>query len=483
MEYHMASPDYLTGLMKWLKRPEWASGLEEVLQEHIGVVCEAADLEHEDLEELIGEQDLMVLVACAVEDFLTRSRDQDGRNVVVDYLKRRGWKESVTNKRYMLALRDSEMSLYEISDIVPGQSFRARDLVRDRPPVLVFEQEATRELQPLDHIATRIIELNGKRIISGGTLQFDPAVSEELLEKIRAAKVKLSSLLKELPADLDEPFDAAAKSELLNTMAMALAPPLISAMWLEDALDQVMDEDEPEAVNSDGDDILFHDIRFPLLPGVSTHAARTRLNGIGALRPEADGDLWNWVAPRDPAMPGAAHRPLGVDTELDDGILLGTIRLNETEVGCRTNSAERAARGRELLASALDGLAGMPVTEIETLDDVIHHAVDEDSADDMDEDPTEATPANTEISPEAKAEFLQTMLKQHYRRLLNEAVAMLGGISPREAARTDAGRKKLVAWLKELESGAAGHRAAGNPLGTYDFGWMWTELGVEDMRK
>jgi hypothetical protein len=459
MAQHMASSEYLIGLMKWLKRPEWASGLEEVLQEHIGVVCEAADLEHEDLEELIGEQELMVLVTCAVEDFLTRSRDQDGRNVVVDYLKRRGWKESVTNKRYMLALRDSEMSLYEVSDVVPGQSFRARDLVRDRPPVLVFEQEATRELRPLDHIATRIIELNSKRIISGGTLQFDPALSEELLEKIRAAKLKLSSLLKELPADLDKPLDA-TESELLDTMAMTLAPPLITAMWLEDALDQVMDEDELEVVNSDGDDMLFHDIRFPLLPGVSTHAARTRLNGIGALRPEVDGDLWNWVAPRGPAMPDAAHRPLGVDTELDDGILLGTIRLNETEVGCRTNSAERAARGRELLASALDGLVGMPVTEIETLDNVIHDAVDEYSDDDMDEDPTEAIPANTEIPPEVKAEFLHTMLKQHYRRVLNDPVPMLGGISPREAARSDAGRKKLVAWLKELESGAAGHRAA-----------------------
>jgi hypothetical protein len=125
----------------------------------------------------------------------------------------------------------------------------------------------------------------------------------------------------------------------------------------------------------------------------------------------------------------------------------------------------------------------MAVTDIETLDDVIQNAVDEDSDDDMDEDPTEAMPPNTEIPPEVKAEFLHTVLKQHYRRVLNEPIPMLGGISPREAARSDAGRKKLVAWLKELESGAAGHRAVGNPLGTYDFGWMWAELGVEDVRK
>jgi hypothetical protein len=65
----------------------------------------------------------MVLTACAVEDFLTRSHDKDGRNVVDDYLKRRGWKESVTNKRYMQALRDSKMSLYE------NQRHRARPIL------------------------------------------------------------------------------------------------------------------------------------------------------------------------------------------------------------------------------------------------------------------------------------------------------------------------------------------------------------------
>jgi hypothetical protein len=345
--------------------------------------------------------------------------------------------------------------------------------------VLVFGQEATHKLQPLDHIATRIIELNGKRIMSGGTLLYDPALSEELLEKIRAAKVKLSSPLKELPPDIDKMPDPAPESEVLDTISMALAPPLISAMWLEDMLDRVMDEHEPEVVNSDGDDILFHD----MLPCASTQAVRTRLNGLTALRPEPEGDLWNWVAPRRPATPGMAHEPLGVDTELDDGILLGTIRLNETEVGFRANSVERRGPRRGIAWSALDGLVGMPVTDIETLDDAIQNAVNEDSDDDMDEDPTEATPPNTEIPPEVKAEFLHTVLKQHYHRVLNGPIPMLGVISPREAARSDAGRRQLVAWLKELESGAPGHRAVGNPLGTYDFGWMWAELGVEDMRK
>jgi hypothetical protein len=38
------------------------------------------------------------------------------------------------------------MSLYEISDIVGGVSFLARDLVRGGDPVRVFERSATRSL-------------------------------------------------------------------------------------------------------------------------------------------------------------------------------------------------------------------------------------------------------------------------------------------------------------------------------------------------
>ncbi len=55
-----------------------------------------------------------------IEDMMARELE-DGSNIVDDYLKRRGWKESVPNRRYMTALRSSVMSLYEVSDIVRDQ--------------------------------------------------------------------------------------------------------------------------------------------------------------------------------------------------------------------------------------------------------------------------------------------------------------------------------------------------------------------------
>jgi hypothetical protein len=108
-------------LIKWLGREEWRGSFQEVLDQHLGPACESAGIEFDEIAEILGDHEFMMLWACAFEDFLTRDCEPDGRNIVDDYLKRRGWKEPVANRRYMAALRASTMSLYEVSDIIAGQ--------------------------------------------------------------------------------------------------------------------------------------------------------------------------------------------------------------------------------------------------------------------------------------------------------------------------------------------------------------------------
>jgi len=62
-------------------------------------------------------------------------------------------------------------------------------------------------------------------------------------------------------------------------------------------------------------------------------------------------------------------------------------------------------------------------------------------------------------------------------------VGMLGDLTPREAAKTASGRKKVAEWLKFIESRAANHPNDADPMATYDFSWIWRELGVEKLRK
>ena len=129
----------IEGLMRWLERDEWRAPFEDVVDEHFGDACETIDGSMDDLEKVIGVSYLATLWGCAFEDFLTR-RGENGENLVADYLKRRGFRESASTRAYMIGLSASAMSLYEVSDVRPGESFLARDLIRGGEPVRVSER-------------------------------------------------------------------------------------------------------------------------------------------------------------------------------------------------------------------------------------------------------------------------------------------------------------------------------------------------------
>ena len=474
MVHRMADATDLSGLIKWMQRPEWREDFQEVFDAHIGAACEAAGVEMDRLGELLGDHTAMVLFGCAFEDFTTHVIDEPERNIVDDYLKRRGWKESVINKRYMTALRDSEMSLYEVSEVLPGQSFLARDMLRGGPPVRVSEQTATKTLRQWDRLATRIVELNGKHVMSGGSLPLAHQVAEQAMRAWRAEKRRARRTVKEAARDFDKNVEPDAQKALADILVASSAPPLFSAIWLEDALNRVLRPTRPHMVNFDGDDIEFCKVRFPLRPDATAEAVSARLDGVAVLERDDD-STWTWTDASageadGPRPPGKATAARGAPSDPED-ITLGTVELREKAVVLSTNSRARATRGEALLAPVLDGLTGAALTEIETVDQMIAAR------------PAGTAPAKSTIPPEIEAQIVQQFLDKHYRAQLDLPVPMLGNISPRDAARSASGRKKLVEWLKYLENGPAIPQAAGNPVGNYDFGWMWAELGVAALRK
>ena len=193
----MASKHLLNGLIKWSMRDPWRDRFNQI-RTHLLPACDETGVEVDDVASIVGEDLFMSTVwACAFEDFLTREFE-DGANVVDEYLKRRGWKETASVRAYMAALRNSTMSLYEVSDIVPGQSFRARDLARGGEPVLISERSATRSLKPWDRIAARVVDVGSKMQIGGGVLLFETEVAETCIEALH--ELRKRSQPKQRPA-------------------------------------------------------------------------------------------------------------------------------------------------------------------------------------------------------------------------------------------------------------------------------------------
>lgn len=96
-------------------------------------------------------------------------------------------------------------------------------------------------------------------------------------------------------------------------------------------------------------------------------------------------------------------------------------------------------------------------------------------------DPNAPPPPSVPLT-EATA-MVHAMLDKSYHGTLDEPVGMLGDLTPRDADRTTAGRKHLVTWLKFLENWSSNQTDPSDPMATYDFTWLWRELGVEKLRR
>lgn len=446
----MAERNDISGLLAFISREgDWRERLQDVVAEHLMPALEEFEIDHDGLADLLGEQWSGVLWGCGFEDFLGQ-RYEDG-NIVDLYLKRRGWKETALNRAYFAALRDAPVSLYEVSDVQPGTSMVLRDLLSDAAPITVREKSATRTLKQWDRIAVRVVPERDHHVISGALLPFRAEAVDFLFAGLRdALKLKKRDALR------------LTREQLLG------CAPIFTSAWLFIEIDRALTPAQPQFTNSDGDDVLFHDLRYPLASGVTQKAVAERLDRVKGFLPEGP-KFWNWLTTRKGRV-GKAGSGITLDTQMEGATVLGSLELAGKTLLVTVNSAERAAKVQKLIGAAAGDLLRSPLTTIRTVDQM--------RADQRRDGPHEEA---DEIPPEIARQLMRDHLDKHYRETLDAPIPVLGGKSPRQAVRTAGGREKVIDWLKMLENRSAGHREG--PIAEYDFGWMWVELGLQDHRK
>jgi Protein of unknown function (DUF2384) len=117
-------------------------------------------------------------------------------------------------------------------------------------------------------------------------------------------------------------------------------------------------------------------------------------------------------------------------------------------------------------------LVGTPLMEIETVEQAMAGREGDWHQDEA-----------SDMSAELQTELVHGALAAHYRRMLDEPIPAFGNLSPRAAAQTTAGRRKVVDWLKHLENQSRSKRGPDDPLPSYDFTWLWHDLGLEKLRR
>jgi hypothetical protein len=288
-------------------------------------------------------------------------------------------------------------------------------------------------------------------------LPFTPEACEALFDGLRAIIGKKKT--KKLPAITDE--------------ELQLAAPVFTLSWLFDMLDRTMRMQDAIFENGDGDEIIFHDIRFPLISGVTQKDIAARLNTIKGLRQE-NPKFWNWLAdkPNGVLKAGKAGN-FAWDTTMEDGArVLGNIELKGRTLHLSTNSVVRAQKGTVLVQAALGDLTKAPLTEIRTVDQMMAERPARDES-----------ARGQELPPEVAKQVVHDLLDKQYQATLDQPVGMLGNVSPREAVKTAKGREKTAEWLKYLENRSVKQPDPADPMATYDFRWMWSELGIQSLRR
>ena len=464
----MASATALTGLMKWLGREEWQEPFNELIERHLGPACEEAGIALDELADVVGDGHASTLWGCVFEDFLASDLD-DGSNIVDDYLKRRGWKEGVANKRYMMSLRFSVMSLYEVSEVVRDQSFLARDLLRGGEAVRISEKSATHSLKQWDRLAARVVAVGSRFEMAGGVLMLTHEQGDAIRDGFMEFRKEMAPQLRKLVRERHGGKESGQFT--LDTEILRHGAFLFTNIWLGDALEGMLDPTPPRVCNSDGDEIVFTTVRYPLKDASDRKALESALTSITGFH-RADENLWQWTEPTSHA---AGSKPRGsqtfVSTFGDGSVSLGSVELEDRTLTLEANSPQRAQRGRALLDPVIGPFVGEAVTQSKTVAEMAASSpADEDRA----------RPSG--LPPEDERAIIHETLERHYRRLLDEPVPMLGNVSPRKAAKTKKGRERLAGWLKLIENSTA-RAEAHSAMASYDLSWMWDELGVADLRR
>ena len=253
--------------------------------------------------------------------------------------------------------------------------------------------------------------------------------------------------------------------------------PTFASIWLADALDRVLNPQIPELLNGDGHALVLCTSRFQFLDKVSASTCRKALADVPDLV-EAGIKLFNWIDtagnPTAPPIASADRPSIAFMTASSSGeTILGSVEIKKDAVELATNSRERAAKGEQMLADALAGLVGDASREEQSTADLFAG---------RGEGPQRKRNGSAEVPPEVACPIIHAHLDRHYRETLDRPVPALGNVSPREAARSDAGRASVVGWLKDLENYAARAAGGADPMANYEFGWLWHELGLAGIR-
>ena len=384
------------------------------------------------------------------EQFATKPRDGDGYTFIDDYLAEHPRRETRTYRRYLEAINETPVLLWEIVDVKPNQHIMLRPYGSTDTPIQVATDPTTQPFHRWDCIAARVIQLDDTYLFSHVVL---PIPIENAIYIHRARALFLEHVTQSIDAShqkgaLEEPPKEIEDAIIAKTQEML--PVLLFKFWIEHLYEE-MTATPPEIKNDDDESYQPAKVRFPL--NSSGDQIATVLNGLPELVKIADKNNLSWGWTPDFATESAEQPARQI----------GTITLRKKALELKVDSRERAEKGELWLRNILQ-------KQVKTAM-IVYDNVEEMQAQ-LAEPPDEDLVVDEDVQDAVKAH-----MDNRYRSYLDQPCSFLKDQTPRSCINDPAMHPRLVEWLKTLEN-----NTLKTPSLDYDFTWLWDELGLQHYR-
>lgn len=410
--------ELLKKLLDFTGTEPWQSELAALFDQHLAGTCAEWEIAGRDeLVEIIGQDQFMMIWAFIYDDFLTSQSPQGN---AIDAFLAENTGLSNDDRRYLAALRDAPLSLLQIVEVKPGKSFLARDKLNNDRPVTILEQAASEQLSKGLVIATRVLDIAGETQLSGALLPFYG----------------------------DQQFDLFFAADGTETRPASAAS--VTAAWLDGVLaDTLPDDDAFDAF----------ELSFGFKKGVTGRKVRDALDRIDALETQSPTE-WQWHADDETVLDLTIEGRTLLVTTFSEEQTMELIGILEPALGRLLDSPTITAIDDD---DDDDGLDFLPEHD----DDMIRLA---EIMNDIKERPDLA-----KTDPNADEARFHEMMTLVYKKQLLMPVPELDNEVPKDLAKSAEGRDRLAQWLTSIEAEAMQGEPAAQ---SYDYRWLWTELGV-----
>lgn len=321
-------------------------------------------------------------------------------------------------RQFLEAAEAASPSFHVVSAVSPGEWMDLDDILTGTQ-CRVLESTASRTVRRGEVIYARVVTMQDVSILVGcGTTALPPMRRADLAD-LRKALAKRGARLS--TTELRRHQDALRRWYLL-------------------AADQVHHPPPPRLTNTDGDALEPTILTYTLT--CSPAEAFAQLKALSATHSQdellADAELDAQGSLRAFSIDWS-KRGNRVHANWDNTIL-GHVNVEDRILTAEVNSRKRATRLRRELEKRLAGRARLDKTEIRSVESLLAQARERGG----DGEPEAGVP------PEALAE-LERMQSAHWDSWVDEPIPALKGQTPREAARSAAGRERLEALLADFE--------------------------------